>query len=251
MPPAAIDAQTGRLGYLPALDGLRGVAVALVVSFHFWAFPSGGWLGVELFFVLSGFLITTLLLEEHDSLGTIRLLAFYTRRARRLLPALLVLLAAYSAIDVARGGQALGVVARFGLYGANVYEAFWPGAAGRLVGLNHLWSLAQEEQFYLLWPAALLAVKRVRNPAALLTILAAALMAYRAGLLVAGASEVRVFYAPDTNMSGLVLGSALAFQRRTGGVTVPPRTLPLAAAIATVIAFVDPPPGLQSAVSLP
>src|SRR5690348_1727140 len=85
-----------RIGYVPALDGLRGVAILLVVGRHYFNTPGGGGaIGVGLFFVLSGFLITTLLLEEHARTGGIRLRAFYTRRARRLVPALVVMLAGY------------------------------------------------------------------------------------------------------------------------------------------------------------
>jgi peptidoglycan/LPS O-acetylase OafA/YrhL len=84
-----------RLGYQPALDGLRAVAITAVVLHHALRVPSNGRLGVDLFFVLSGFLITTLLLEERAQTGTVSLLAFYRRRALRLLPALFVFLAVY------------------------------------------------------------------------------------------------------------------------------------------------------------
>src|SRR5207244_12006457 len=81
-----------RLGYRPSLDGIRGLAIASVVGFHAFGHPSGGYLGVDLFFVLSGFLITTLLLEERHERGRVSLRAFYARRALRLLPALVVML---------------------------------------------------------------------------------------------------------------------------------------------------------------
>jgi peptidoglycan/LPS O-acetylase OafA/YrhL len=204
-----------RLGHLPALDGLRGVAIALVVAYHYWKWPRAGWLGVDLFFVLSGFLITTLLLEEHAETGRIRLRAFYARRARRLFPALAVLLAAFVLLNAVRGTDALGLVARWGLYTANIYEAFWPSHASHLVGLNHLWSLAQEEQFYLVWPAALLGAVRFHNPARVLLVLAAALIVYRAVLVLGGATGPRIYFSPDTHSEGLVLGSALAFARRS------------------------------------
>src|SRR5215510_4536579 len=89
-------AATRRLGYIPALDGLRAIAIALVVAFHATGFPPGGWLGVDLFFVLSGFLITTLLIERRggDSIGL-----FYRRRAARLLPALVFLLVVSTFVD--------------------------------------------------------------------------------------------------------------------------------------------------------
>src|SRR2546425_3253073 len=99
----AEDPAMTRLGHLQALDGLRGVAILLVFSYHCFGWPQGGHLGVDLFFVLSGFLITTLLLEERDAAGRIDLHFFYGRRARRLLPALALLLTAYIAIDAAKG----------------------------------------------------------------------------------------------------------------------------------------------------
>jgi peptidoglycan/LPS O-acetylase OafA/YrhL len=191
------------VGYIPALDGLRGIAIAIVVAYHAFGQPRGGWLGVDLFFVLSGFLITRLLLLERP----IRLRAFYARRARRLLPALLALLAGYLVL-----GGGLAAVARYGLYSGNAYEAFRPGASLQLNGLNHLWSLAQEEQFYLVWPAALLAVRRLRRPAVVLASLAVTLIGYRALLAATGAGDARVYFAPDTNVDGLLLGAALGFR---------------------------------------
>jgi peptidoglycan/LPS O-acetylase OafA/YrhL len=241
-----------RLGYVPGLDGLRAIAVALVVGYHLWNFPVGGWLGVDLFFVLSGFLITTLLLEEHAATGRIRFRAFYARRARRLLPALAVLLAGYLVVNAVRGTSALGLVARYGFYTGNVYEAFAPGAADRLVGLNHLWSLAQEEQFYLVWPAALLAVRRARRPANALVLVALGLVLYRAALVVHGASEARVYFAPDTNVDGLLLGSALAFHRRDHpSLPVPGLLVAVAAALAAVVVGAVPSLSLLNVAALP
>jgi peptidoglycan/LPS O-acetylase OafA/YrhL len=115
-----------RLGYVSALDGIRGLSILLVVGFHYVDFPNGGGdTGVDLFFVLSGFLITTLLLDEHAQTGGVRLRAFYLRRARRLLPALAVLLAAYLAGAVIQGGTdaALRAAAVGGLYTANLAQA--------------------------------------------------------------------------------------------------------------------------------
>jgi peptidoglycan/LPS O-acetylase OafA/YrhL len=226
-----------RLGHVPALDGLRGVAIAIVVAYHYWNWPRGGWLGVDLFFVLSGFLITTLLLEEHAAKGRIQFREFYLRRGRRLFPALAVLLGTYLVINAARRTDALGLVAHWGFYTANVYEAFWPGTAVHLIGLNHLWSLAQEEQFYLLWPAALLVVAKLRRPARFLITLALALAIYRAALVLNGASGFRIYFAPDTHADGLVLGSALAFARQKGA-ALKPTVNALAAAAILCVPFV-------------
>jgi peptidoglycan/LPS O-acetylase OafA/YrhL len=228
-----VKASTNTLGYVPSLDGLRGIAIASVVAYHAFGWPRGGWIGVQLFFVLSGFLITTLLLEERAATGGVRLRAFYARRARRLLPALAALLAGYLVIAAARGSNGLGDAARWGLYAGNVYAAFWPGAAAHLDGLNHLWSLAQEEQFYLVWPAALLLVARTRHAAAFLVGLAVALMLYRLALVQGGASDARISFAPDLNVEGLVLGAALAF--RPAGVS---RRLVAAAAAAVLPIYV-------------
>lgn len=241
----------GRLGHVPALDGLRGIAIALVVGYHAFGFPLGGWLGVDLFFVLSGFLITTLLLEERAATGKIRLRGFYARRARRLLPALAVLLLGYLCIAAARGADGLGAVARWGFYTGNVYEAFWPGAGDHVVGLNHLWSLAQEEQFYLVWPAALLPARRARRPVLVLVALATALVVYRLVLADAGASAARIYFAPDTNVDGLLFGSALAYQRLRAPFAVPRPALAAAVAVGVVAAALVPSTARLDATVLP
>jgi len=240
---------TARLGYVPALDGLRGIAIAMVVAYHAFGWPLGGWLGVQLFFVLSGFLITTLLLEEHAATGAIRFGAFYARRARRLFPALAVVLSAYLMISAARGVDGVGQVARWGLYVGNAYAAFWPVASQKLVGLNHLWSLAQEEQFYLAWPAVLLVVRKARNPMLVLATLVVALIVYRDVLVQTGASDARVYFAPDTNLDGLLLGAALAFQLRRRPFTVPRRLLVGAVIPAVlIVALIPSTAGLEASV---
>ena len=150
------------LPYIASLDGVRGVAIALVLAYHFGV-PGvrGGFLGVDLFFVLSGFLITTLLLDEHRATGRIDLVQFWFRRGRRLLPALFVLIGAV-AIWAATGATAfekgplrwdllasLGYVAnwRFIAAGQSYFAEFSTASP-----LRHLWSLAIEEQFYVIWP---------------------------------------------------------------------------------------------------
>ena len=114
-----------RLGYVPALDGLRGVAILLVLAGHYTGKPAGaGGIGVGLFFVLSGFLITTLLLEELAAKGQLSLRGFYLRRARRLFPALAVLLAVYLVVLGIRGQNGLPTVILGGLYIGNIVQAF-------------------------------------------------------------------------------------------------------------------------------
>jgi peptidoglycan/LPS O-acetylase OafA/YrhL len=145
-----------RLAYEPSLDGLRGIAVLAVMATHFNApgIVNGGLVGVTLFFVLSGYLITTLLVTERESRGRIDLASFYVRRAARLLPALALVLVAVGAALVIDGrpGVALAGVVTSSLYVSNLAVA-----GGVVLGpLEHTWSLAIEEQFYLLWPAILI-----------------------------------------------------------------------------------------------
>ena len=229
----------GRLGHVPALDGLRGVAILLVVSVHFTGVPKGGGLGVDLFFVLSGFLITTLLLEERERDGRIRIRAFYERRARRLLPALAVLLFAFLAIDAAQGRNGLSQVADYGLYAGNAYEAFVSSISTPSLGLVHLWSLAQEEQFYLLWPLAFLLAVRSSRPARWLAALFALLVCYRIALVAHGAPMFRIDRGPDTQTEPLVAGCLIAFLRYQGLRWRPPPYLTVVAMATFVFGAVD------------
>jgi peptidoglycan/LPS O-acetylase OafA/YrhL len=221
-----------RLGYRPALDGVRGLAIAAVVAFHAFGWPTGGYLGVDLFFVLSGFLITTLLLEERRERGSASLLAFYKRRALRLLPALVVMLAAVLAVALIRAAvtgdaDALGrtlVICAAGLgYATNFLLA---SSDNTLPALGHLWSLATEEQFYVLWPPLLLVVLRARRGLSLGVLGAAlAVVVYRQLELVRmGAPGHRLDFAPDTRGSSILIGCVAAL-----AVTAP-GALPLQAA---------------------
>jgi peptidoglycan/LPS O-acetylase OafA/YrhL len=205
-----------RLGYRPALDGVRGLAIAIVVAFHAFGWPRGGTLGVDLFFVLSGFLITTLLLEEHDAMGTISIRRFYGRRARRLLPALFVLmvpfllLAAVSAATTSslRSPIFVGLASTL-TYTSNIVVAADPSAVP--AAMIHLWSLAAEEQFYIVWPLLLLALIRVggiRVVARALAVLLMVAIVYRLQLLMRGASIERLYYGPDTHADSLLIGCA-------------------------------------------
>ena len=156
---------------LPALDGLRALAVLAVLAYHLnFSWARGGYLGVDLFFVLSGFLITSLLLEEHEDQGTIRLAAFWGRRARRLLPALFAMVTAVMVFVVLEGrdGQhgrssrrSTSPQLRSEAFATLLYVANWWQIAehhsyfaqfSAPSPLQHTWSLAIEEQFYLLWP---------------------------------------------------------------------------------------------------
>jgi peptidoglycan/LPS O-acetylase OafA/YrhL len=194
-----------RLAYRPELDGLRGVAIALVVLFHFGQLPANaGRVGVTMFFVLSGYLITSLLLAEHRRDGRIALRAFYLRRVRRLLPALLTLVLVVFVAEVFTGRLSRAMP---GIIGATFYIANWMASSGfDLRRLTHTWSLAVEEQFYVWWPAVLIALLAWRPRWAYA-------MALGGGLLVAflGALGVRL---PIDRADPLLFGCALAFVGR-------------------------------------
>jgi peptidoglycan/LPS O-acetylase OafA/YrhL len=148
---------------LPAIDGLRAVAVGLVMAYHAGG-PVPGDLGVSVFFVLSGFLITWLLLREHADGGTVDLRAFYLRRTLRIFPAYYVFLAFSFALDTLLGdGWSWSRIVTATTYTVNYYNAALGHPASSVA---HAWSLAVEEQFYLLWPLAFLALAS-RGPRAI------------------------------------------------------------------------------------
>jgi peptidoglycan/LPS O-acetylase OafA/YrhL len=214
--------------YMPGLDGLRALAVLAVIAYHEqFAWAQGGLLGVGVFFTLSGFLITSLLIGQWSAEGRMRLGQFWLRRARRLLPAVFVMLAVVTAwvtiADRARLSSLRGAVGAAAGYFSNWYiiaskqsyfSRFAPPGP-----LDHLWSLAVEEQFYLLWPLLLLVglfVLRKRGPkapqglavpAALLT--AASTLAMSA-LYQPGLDPTRVYEGTDTRAAGLLVGAVLA-----------------------------------------
>jgi peptidoglycan/LPS O-acetylase OafA/YrhL len=210
-------APAGTLGYRRALDGVRGLAIVLVVLSHSIGFPATAFSGVELFFVLSGFLITTLLLEEHSATGRVAFAEFYRRRAFRLLPALVALLASflvYSIVAVLAGGGSLerplfGVAAGLG-YFTNISLAVDPTAMPN--ELRHLWSLAIEEQFYIVWPPVLFLVLRGRKGLALAVLTGACLfsVAQQIGLYLGGAEAARISFGTDTRSTSILVGCIVA-----------------------------------------
>lgn len=226
-----MSGRLNRLGYVPALDGLRALAIAGVVGTHYWAVPMAGGLGVDLFFVLSGFLITTLLLEERDETGRVSIGGFYVRRARRLFPALGALLVIYL---IATRGGGLRTVELAGLYDGNLVRAY--SNIDPLTGspLGHLWSLATEEQFYLLWPGLLLVLVRVRRALPVLVTLFVAVVAWRFYLVHNGAPVHRVQFAPDTRADALIAGCLLSCIRMRWRLRIPE---PLAVAGLAVMVF--------------
>ena len=198
-----------------ALDGVRGIAIAAVVGLHAFAWPVNGVRGVDIFFVLSGFLITTLLMNEWAANGTVGFRAFYARRARRLVPALVVTIVGYLVVSVVTDhhvGQAAlaGLVA--GTYTTNLIGfTSHPNLAGPL---SHTWSLAAEEQFYLVWPVVLFLVFRGRRgPAICLLLIAIAAVTVEQGVMVGMTHQVtqwRLTGAPDTRSIGLAMGCLCA-----------------------------------------
>lgn len=224
-----------RLGYLPGLDGLRAISVLAVILYHqpfTWA--SGGFLGVEVFFVISGYLITSLLLAERQSTGRISLRDFWARRAKRLLPALYVLLAAVTAVTLIwfpeEAASLRGDVIAALTYVTNWYfivaQKSYFEAVGRPSLLQHLWSLAVEEQFYLVWPLLFaFGARRLTRQRMVVCILAGALASatLMAVLYTPGTDPSRVYYSTFTRAQGLLMGAAFAYlwtpwrlRRRTG-----------------------------------
>lgn len=214
------------------LDGLRAVAVLLVVLYHLFPtwFLNSGFVGVDAFFVISGFLITSLLLRERAATGRIALGAFWARRARRLVPALVAVVTICASAAWLIGGDVLLGVGRQVL-GAATFSYNWLAIAGGSTYFSagepelfrNLWSLAVEEQFYLVWPlllpVLLLARRRgLRVGAAL--VLAACSAAWAFGVVAGGGSLTRAYYGTDTHAFGLLIGVALAFALdRTAGRT--------------------------------
>jgi peptidoglycan/LPS O-acetylase OafA/YrhL len=222
-----------RAGHIPALDGLRGVAVGLVLLNHFlvWeptttaeriltAITSGGWAGVDLFFVLSGYLISGIVLD-HDGPGFLR--AFYTRRALRIIPPYVAFLALLGALlttgvvgaagDFEQFRRALPWLATF----TNNIRLTIDGGFGVVRGLaGHLWSVAVEEQFYLAWPLLLLTVPRRRTMQLVVAAIVGA-FAFRCVLELTGAPHGAAFWLMPSRMDALAIGAGVAVWERDRG----------------------------------
>jgi peptidoglycan/LPS O-acetylase OafA/YrhL len=212
-----------RLTYMPALDGIRAVSILGIMANHGgFAWAAGGVISVNVFFVLSGFLITMLLMKEWTRSGKIRLRAFWARRARRLLPALFVLLGGiglYALFFAQDGTQSLlrgdGLATLF--YVANWHQILSGQSYFAQVSapspLLHTWTLAIEEQFYLVWPLVVVGVlKLTRSPRALLVVAIVGVLASAtemALLFHAGQDPSRIYYGTDTRAQDILTGAAM------------------------------------------
>jgi len=224
------------MGYQPALDGLRAVSVVGVILYHAgFTWMHGGFFGVEVFFVVSGFLITSLLIDEKESSGRTNLPQFWLRRARRLLPALAAVLVAVATWAAIAGTDEQLARLRRDFPWAIFYVGNWGQILGNVpyyVGdpplLRHLWSLAVEEQWYLVWPLAFVALSRTRltrlQSAQVLAALAGGAMLLMFLLHAGGPGPIHgpgpfdevdrvnfMYLSTITRCSGLLLGAAAAF----------------------------------------
>jgi peptidoglycan/LPS O-acetylase OafA/YrhL len=209
---------------IPALDGIRAVAVGLVLAEH-GGIPGvpGGFLGVDVFFVLSGFLITSLLLDEHRNTGRIGVAGFWIRRARRLLPALIVMVLAVVAARELFSPESTATL-RDDAVASFFWVSNWAFVAQRTdyfaqgtppSPLQHTWSLGVEEQYYILWPLLLIAVAalfwaRLRLAIFVLATVGVVASAVAAIVLTTDASLNRIYFGADTRAQALLVGAAAA-----------------------------------------
>jgi len=209
-------------GRIAGLDGLRALAIIAVLIFHLRpASLPGGFLGVDVFFVISGFLITTLLVRELHTHRRIDLRQFWVRRARRLLPALVVVVGVSTAAALAAGQDLLVGIGRQ-VIGALTFSNNWVEIAAGSSYFHqtspqlflNFWSLAVEEQFYLFWPLLFLLLMTLtrtgRQRVGILLVVAAGSAIAMAVLYTPGQDATRVYYGTDTHLFGLMIGAALA-----------------------------------------
>ncbi|MEY2959915.1 MAG: hypothetical protein RLZZ01_2483 [Actinomycetota bacterium] len=235
MPPTMLPPQrsSGRWGHVPALDGIRGLAVLGVVAHHL-GHLRGGYLGVDAFFVLSGFLITNILLEEYATRGGIDLSRFWTRRARRLMPALVAVLAAVLTVerwlvdgvsDPALRREGLATLGYLYNWFAIADDVDYWSAFTAPSPLRHMWSLAIEEQFYVVWPLAVVAVgvmcrrrgRSIEPSVGLIALVGIAVSVAIAQAVWSPADTLRVYYGTDTRIAAILMGVAAAvLVRRLG-----------------------------------
>ena len=251
---------TTRLAYQPALDGVRAVAVTMVLLFHGGVgWMRGGYFGVSVFFTLSGFLITSLLVREYDATTRVSPGAFYVRRAKRLLPASTVCLAVVSVLatrDVWRGADhlrrdALGALFQVAnwvqLGGGGSYTDLQSKSAGLLSPLDHYWSLAIEEQFYWVWPLAFWGIARLgrRRGWSLTRIMMSITVAFAATAPLVAMIWGRdaAYWATPARAAEILIGALLAVALREGKIAPQAWMAPVFLTAVVVIAIVLPPAG--------
>jgi peptidoglycan/LPS O-acetylase OafA/YrhL len=216
------------IGARPALDGLRAVAVLAVVAYHLrYGWASGGFLGVDLFMVLSGFLITSLLIVEYESSGRVSLGAFWVRRFRRILPAVVLLLFVVSASAPVWASSAQRAALRGDGIASLTFWANWRlistgrgywAQFGSASPLTHFWSLAVEEQFYVVWPVVIIVVLLITrgHPRALLLVVLGGVLGSALSMLrlYDAAEPARAYLGTDTRLHTLLVGAAGALVLR-------------------------------------
>lgn len=217
-------APVGKSRYVPALDGLRAFAVLAVIAYHMklgWA--PGGLMGVTVFFVISGYLINGLLVAEHERAGRISLGAFWMRRVRRLLPAIVLSVAGTAALCTVFNPGLLDKMRPDIVPSLLFFNNWWQifrdlsyfEAAGAPSPLIHFWSLSIEEQFYLVWPPLLVLMYHLglkkRTIATIVLVLAVLSGVEMAALYEPGADPSRIYYGTDTRAMSLLLGVWLSF----------------------------------------
>jgi peptidoglycan/LPS O-acetylase OafA/YrhL len=211
--------------FRPDIEGLRAVAVILVILAHAGVpWLEGGFIGVDVFFVISGFLITRLLLGEHDARERISLVGFYARRARRILPAatlviVVTVVASYEFLGFIRGSEVATDAKWAALFAANLHfadaGADYLTAGGSPSPLRHYWSLGVEEQFYLVWPALIIAAAAIAPRKALRTKLLPLLVtisvaSYAWSIVQTSGNGTVAFFSPLTRLCELSVGALLA-----------------------------------------
>jgi peptidoglycan/LPS O-acetylase OafA/YrhL len=211
--------------FRPDIEGLRAIAVGLVLVFHAYGTPfSGGFVGVDVFFVISGFLITDILMREHSKTGRVSILGFYARRVRRILPAsalvvVATVIAAYYFLGFLTGNDVAGAAKWTAVFAANIHFGFvgtdYFGSQLPPSPLLHMWSLGVEEQFYVVWPGLFLALASIVRGTRYRHALAASLIAIIAAsfawsVFQTGTDPTWAYFSPFTRASELGLGALIA-----------------------------------------
>ncbi len=208
-----INTDRFRITYLPCIDGVRAFSILAVIMFHGGIpFLSGGFIGVDIFFVISGFLITSLLIKEKEKTGRINIMNFFLRRIFRLVPALIVLLLVFNIFSVFALEKDIAVENFLDSFIVLFYSADWTRAMGlqRPDWLGHAWSLSVEEQFYIIWPFIFIALLKVSKNylsiALIVLTMALASFACRVVFTLHGFHPDRLYNGLDSRADALLIG---------------------------------------------